>query len=119
MTAPKYRAYVKSENKIFQVEQINWTNDGIRSIRIVGLIVPAWVRQRGLKQQAYGSKTSIVMADNFELLPWTGLTDRNGVDIYEGDVGDDGIDDRYEVRSEDGAVYTVLDGNLLTGLSEV
>lgn len=53
------------------------------------------------------------------IMQFTGLKDKNGVEIYEGDIGTDVNDEWYEVKFDNGAFIVIHDGNVIEELSEV
>lgn len=66
----KFRAWLKEEKKMINIKAIDWDEDG----NIFSVNYP-----EGKSYSGYGS-------DNIELMQYTGLKDKNGVKIFEGDI---------------------------------
>ena len=66
-----------------------------------------------------GEYFEVCLDNEVEVMQYTNLEDKNGVEIYEGDIAKTFDGDIYEVVWQDAGFYVLLDGNVLTQLWEV
>ena len=105
MTIPKFRAWLKDEYRMTDVREITFFDDEVQMISDV---------------------TDFYTYGEFELMQSTGLIDKNGKEIYEGDIVRFTLTDGFSyVTLEDGVVtyelgaFYVVNGLLKYLISDV
>lgn len=91
-----------------------WDKDDKKMWKVVGFSEPIWgdceethVTICDFDKSPLNKETDVRASFNYELMQFTGLIDRNGKEIYEGDIVDYGAD--YSVvRYQDGCFWSRL-----------
>ncbi|QYC50914.1 hypothetical protein [Mammaliicoccus phage vB_MscM-PMS3] len=89
---PKFRAWDKFEKEMLEVHGINYDADGV------------WTKEV-FDEEDTGD---FIHFSDIELLQSTGLIDKKGIEIFDGDI----INYKVEVESDNGSLYTLRE---LTG----
>ena len=103
----KFRAWLKEDKKMVNVETMDFTDKSIQYLKR-SEIINAYI----LRRERF---------DDVELMQYTGLKDKNGKEIYEGDIvilNDAEEESRCVVKYKYGS-YILVDGDLRENLSNV
>lgn len=111
----KFRAWDFGTEEMISVDDIQFYNPEEVEIDVGIFLKPKPVQPTMINTK---SAWRVVDGEDVVLMQYTGLHDKNGKEVYEGDVCVDDDEGLYEVKFDEGAFVSIFDGNIVEYLCE-
>jgi uncharacterized phage protein (TIGR01671 family) len=107
----KFRVWIKRYNKIFTLESLKWSDDK--------LIISANTPNGGLHNVWFDADELDNLSNVIHLMQYTGLFDKNGTPIYEGDILKIGNSNIEVIWDKNNACFTLKSNHFHLGFQSI